>query len=179
MLDFKDEEYIDFLKQCYDVAAEKSDDLSNQNAAFVITEDGKFGPIVPNMIPDDVLKLEERIKSRPTKYDFIEHAERGAIYAAAKMGLCTKNGILVCPWYSCADCSRAIKCSGIRKVVGHKQRVELTSHGRNKVVDTVSDRWVNPISNGDSILKEGKIETVYLDFFAGKKILINEQLMEV
>ena len=170
---------MSFLRRCYDVAKSESDDLSNQNAAFVITADGQIGPVVANKIPDNVAKLEERIKVRPTKYDFIEHAERGAIYAAAAAGLCTKNAILICPWYACSDCSRAIKCSGIIKVVGHKQRNELTSYGRSKVVDTVSDRWVNPISNGDLILKEGGIECVYLDFVADKSVLINEQWLDV
>ena len=179
MVDFSTEDYIKFLKDCYDIAALQSDDLSNQNAAFVITAKGEFGPIVANKIPNDVVKLDERIKIRPTKYDFIEHAERGAIYAAAREGLCTRDAILICPWFACAECSRAIKCSGIRKVVGHKQRNELTSYGREKVVDTVSDRWINPISNGDLILKEGCVETILLDFKAHKKILINEQLLEV
>lgn len=172
-------DYEDMIKKCYMVAASLSDDLSNQNAAFVISEWGNYGPIVPNRIPDKVQKLEERIKVRPTKYDFIEHAERGAIYAAARNGIRTQNGTLICPWFACADCSRAIVCAGIKKVVGHKQRNDLTSYGRDKVVDTVSDRWVNPISNGEAILKEAGIECVYLDFHAGLSVLINEQLLEV
>lgn len=177
--DFTEEEYRNYIIECYRVAAAKSDDLSNQNAAMIISQDGDEGPIVPNKIPDRVFKHEERIKVRPTKYDFIEHAERGAIYAAAKKGICTEDAILICPWFACADCARSIICSGVKRVVGHKQRNELTSYGRNKIVDTVSDRWVNPISNGDLMLKEAGIELIYLDFEAGIRILINEQLLKV
>lgn len=168
-----------YIQICYVNAKAYSDDLSNQNAAMVISKEGKFGPTVPNRIPDGVVKSDERIKVRPTKYDFIEHAERGAIYGAASEGICTEGGILICPWYACESCARAIICSGIKTVVGHKQRCDLTSHGRSKIVDTVSDRWVNPISNGDLMLKEAGIECLYLDFHAGCEVLINEQLMEV
>ena len=179
MANYTTEEYIEFLKDCYKTAAKDSDDLSCHNAAMVINENGEFGPIVANMIPRGVNKEEDRIKVRPKKYDFIEHAERGAIYAAAKKGIRTEGGILVCPWFACADCSRAIICSGIRKVVGHKQRNELTSYGRDKIIDTVSDRWVNPISHGDMMLHEAGVELVYLDFIADMSVLINEQLLNL
>lgn len=172
-------EYIDFLKECYAVASQQSDDLSNQNAAMIITSTGEKTIAIANRIPDGVVKMPERIKQRPLKYDFIEHAERGVIYYAAKYGHRLNGATLVCPWIACADCSRAIVCSGIRTVVTHKQRNELTSRGRDKVLDTVSDRWINPISSGAAILKEAGIEVVQLDFKAGMLALINEELVEV
>lgn len=166
------------IKDCYDFAVENSDDLSNQNAAMLLAENGEYF-FFANQIPVGITKSDERIKIRPTKYDFIEHAERGAIYGASKNCIRTNGATLFCPWIACADCSRAIVLSGIKKVVTHKQRCLLTSHGRKNIVDVVSDRWVNLISNGDAILREANIEVVYLDFIAGKKILINEQLMDV
>lgn len=167
------------IKNCYRKAANDSDDLSNQNAACLIDCIGVISVPVANMIPPTVEKKEERIKVRPTKYDFIEHAERGAIYDAARKGICLEGATMICPWVACSDCSRAIVLSGIKTVVTHKQRNEMTSLGRDKIVDVTTDRWVKPISNGMIILQEGGVEVIEIDFKAGMKVLINEQLMEV
>ena len=173
------ERYKALLIECYKVAAADSDDLSNQNAALIIRQNGIQTVAAANSIPPGVEKKEERIKVRPTKYDFIEHAERGIVYYAAKYGFALWGTTMVCPWIACADCSRAIKLSGIKTVVTHKQRNEMTSLGRDKIVDVTTDRWVKPISNGMIILQEGGVEVIEIDFKAGMKVLINEQLMEV
>lgn len=174
------EEFYQFLiKLCYRKAAKSSDDLSSQNAALIIPLSGQIINPVPNKIPNGVEKFEERIKQRPTKYDFIEHAERGAIYEAARLGIKLEGATMVCPWVACADCSRAIALSGIKKIVTHKQRNEATSLGRDNVTDVVSNRWINPITNGMAILAEKEIEIIQLDFKAGIKILINEKIIEI
>lgn len=57
---------------------------------------------------------------RPQKYLWVEHAERNAIYNAARDGLST-NGCWLYLNYTphvCADCARAIIQAGIRKVIG-------------------------------------------------------------
>jgi len=49
-----------------------------------------------------------------TKYLFAEHAERNAIYNAARSLIgCT----MYVMWFPCADCARAIIQSGIKKLV--------------------------------------------------------------
>ena len=64
--------------------------------------------------------LAERWEKRPEKYDWVEHAERNAIYAAARMGAATKG----CKMYlnynpeCCTDCARAIIQAGIIEVIG-------------------------------------------------------------
>lgn len=171
--------FSELLRNCYKVASEQSDDLSNQNAACFVLADGTVTDPIPNRLPAGIKKTPERIRTRPTKYDFIEHAERGAVYEAARKGINLEGSTMVCPWIACADCSRAIVLSGVKRVITHKRRNELTSLGRDKIVDTVSDRWVNPISNGEIILMEAGIEVVQYDFHAEMKVLINEQLVEV
>ena len=174
----KEDALILFLLACYSHAEQHSDDLSNQNAAIVFCPDecDIYG-IGANSLPKGVIKTDERIKARPKKYAYIEHAERNAIYAAAKAGRCTKNCVMVCPWFACADCARAIVQSGIRKVYGHKQRMDMTNVGREKVADTVDNRWVAPVTDGDIILQEAGIETYYYDGPMPEpiNILINEQ----
>lgn len=68
----------------------------------------------PRGIDDDVPERQER----PEKYIWFEHAERNAIYNAARIGVST-NG---CTMYmscglSCPDCARAIINCGIKKIV--------------------------------------------------------------
>jgi dCMP deaminase len=57
---------------------------------------------------------------RPQKYLWVEHAERNAIYNAARDGLST-NGCWMFLNYTphvCADCARAIIQAGIVRVIG-------------------------------------------------------------
>jgi dCMP deaminase len=61
---------------------------------------------------------------RPIKYSFVEHAERNAIYNAAKLGLSTDGATMYFNWepVPCADCARAIIQSGIKLLVGYGSR---------------------------------------------------------
>lgn len=54
---------------------------------------------------------------RPEKYLWFEHAERNAIYNAARVGTPLKESILVVTLTPCMDCARAIVQSGIEGVV--------------------------------------------------------------
>lgn len=58
----------------------------------------------------------ERLK-RPEKYLWFEHAERNAIYNAAKVGTPLEGTILFVTLTPCMDCARAIIQSGIKGVV--------------------------------------------------------------
>lgn len=54
----------------------------------------------------------------PEKYKWIEHAERRAIYRAARTGVMTEGATLyVHGGFPCAECARAIVEAGIRRVV--------------------------------------------------------------
>ena len=50
------------------------------------------------------------------KYHWFEHAERNAIYSAARMGTSTENCRLYINLFPCADCVRGIIQSGIVEV---------------------------------------------------------------
>ena len=70
-----------------------------------------------NLIPGpSVRKTEERC-DRPLKYQYLEHAERTAIYRACKSGLKIEgNAIMYSPYNPCVDCARAIISVGIEKL---------------------------------------------------------------
>ena len=54
---------------------------------------------------------------RPLKYLWIEHAERNAIYAAARVGLALPGCRMYVSWFPCADCARAIVQVGLKEVI--------------------------------------------------------------
>lgn len=48
---------------------------------------------------------------------WMEHAERNAIYAAARSGRSTEGATLASTYFPCTDCARAIVQAGIRRLV--------------------------------------------------------------
>jgi dCMP deaminase len=78
---------------------------------------------LPRGIRDDV---PERLE-RPTKYLWMEHAERNAIYNAARCGTTLEGCTLYAELMPCMDCARAIVQAGIREVVLDGERVRAYS----------------------------------------------------
>lgn len=69
----------------------------------------------PRNLNDDV--PERQIA--PVKYDYFEHAERNAIYNAARYGASLKGCRMYVPWHPCAHCARGIIQAGITEVIIH------------------------------------------------------------
>jgi dCMP deaminase len=93
----------------------------------------------PRGIDDDVQSRQER----PQKYLYFEHAERNALYHAARVGIPVSGCSLYCQWLPCADCARAIIQTGIVEVV---------------VVDmSMPDRWNDSVKAGAEMLKEAGV----------------------
>lgn len=94
----------------------------------------------PRGVNDDV---EER-HQRPAKYKYTEHAERNAIYNAARHGIKLEGTTIYLPWYPCADCARAIVQSGIRTMVA-------------TVPDFNDPRWGEDFKVSATVLAEGGV----------------------
>ena len=67
----------------------------------------------PRGVDDDVPAR----RAGPDKYLWTEHAERNAIYNAARVGISLKGCTAYLPWFPCMDCARAIVQSGITTLV--------------------------------------------------------------
>jgi dCMP deaminase len=95
----------------------KSKDQSTQIGAVIVGEDKEVLSTGYNSFPrglDD--SLQER-QERPEKYFWMEHAERNAIYNAARIGVSLKNStIYLTSGLPCMDCARGIVNSGIKTV---------------------------------------------------------------
>jgi dCMP deaminase len=55
---------------------------------------------------------------RPAKYFWTEHAERNAIFNAARVGISLVDTTCYVNWFPCIDCARAIIQVGARRLVG-------------------------------------------------------------
>jgi len=148
--------WFDQMKRAYELAV-SSPDPSTQNAALIL--DGTFKELVNgvNRFPVGVIAHPERWE-RPQKYEWVEHAERNAIYAAAKRGIRIDGMLMVCPWAACPDCARGIVQSGIKTLVTH-----LEAHEKTPL------HWTDSVKTGLQILEEGKVEVVLWSGFAGGK----------
>lgn len=153
-----------FLREACRAALTQSQDRHTQNGALLRAVTGEI-VTAANRFPPNVMLTAERLQ-RPLKYEFIEHAERGVIFAAASAGICTHRATLYCPWFACADCARAIICAGITEVVG---LAYPEPHGR----------WKDSVLRGDEMLREAGIVCRRIVNKLGIKILRDEQEVEI
>ena len=146
---------VECLKLAYDVAR-RSQDRSTQNGAILVP----VHPLLPptqgcNDLHRSFTRAPERL-DRPLKYAWTEHAERAAIYSAARIGIATEGATLYVCWFACADCARAIVFSGIRRVVGHRHPAM-----------TARDDWAESVAIGDAMLAEAGVQFERLDVRLG------------
>lgn len=126
--------------------AELSPDPSRKTGCVIVMPNDAQGRTVivhgNNHFPQGVKPRLEK----PEKYTYIEHAERNAIYAAAKTGTPLAGGTIFLTWYPCADCARAIVQSGIKRLVGHEPDWSEERYG---------------FKEAQIILGEGGVETIF------------------
>lgn len=118
MSNFSDDKAAKFMRMALSQAQEFSKDGSTKVAAIIIGRHsherrscGYNG--MPRGCNDNLAERQER----PEKYLWYEHAERNAIYNAARVGTQLAGSLLLVTMYPCMDCARAIVQSGIEEVV--------------------------------------------------------------
>src|ERR1700676_3831124 len=115
-----DQYYLDICK----TVAARSKDPNTQIGCVVVGPNHEIRSTGYNSFPrgirDDV---PERLV-RPTKYLWIEHAERNAICNAARMGPATEGCTIYVEIMRCMYCARAIVQAGIVQVVVSAERMK-------------------------------------------------------
>ena len=106
-----------FFMQMALTVASKSKDRSRKIGCVIVGKDNEVRSIGFNGFPRDVDDDNDARHDRPEKYAWTEHAERNAIYNAARVGIPTDNCILYTTWFPCIDCARGVVQSGIKKVI--------------------------------------------------------------
>jgi dCMP deaminase len=100
-----------------------SKDRSRGVGCVIVGPDNEIRATGYNGFPRGVNDEAQERHSRPAKYLWTEHAERNAIFNAARIGVSLKNCRIYIPWFPCMDCARAIVQVGIREVVAIKPDV--------------------------------------------------------
>lgn len=97
--------------------AQHSKDSSTKVGAVIVGATGEVRSVGWNGAPrgSDADEDDQRLQ-RPEKYFWMEHAERNAIYNAARCGTPLHGSHLVVTHPPCMDCARAIVQSGVVKV---------------------------------------------------------------
>jgi len=152
MSNFSDAKAAKFMRMAIAHASEFSKDESTKVAAMIIGKQsheirssGYNG--MPRGCRDDVLSRSQR----PEKYFWYEHAERNAIYNAARVGTQLSGSLLLVTMYPCMDCARAIVQSGIEEVVTLNPPADFR------------DRWGAHLDKSTELLNECGVKIRLLD----------------
>ena len=97
--------------------ASKSKDQSTKVGCIIVGKDNEIRSTGYNSFPRGLIDSVSERQERPEKYFWFEHAERNAIYNAARIGTALENCRLYVMGIPCMDCARAIVQSGIVKVI--------------------------------------------------------------
>lgn len=108
-----------------------------------------------NGFPRGIAELAPERQARPAKYLWTEHAERNAIFNAARHGHAINGAHAFLNWDPresiCADCARALIQSGISKIVGPANTVQ----GREDIPDDAG--WRASCRVGVEMLSEAGV----------------------
>lgn len=160
--------HIDILRRCYELAA-TSPDPSNQNGAVLVVGYGRNDVVLGegcNSFTPGVEPTPTKLADRDWRMAHIEHAERVAIYSAVRKGIALIGPTLYCPWAPCSDCAKAIVLMGVRRLVAHKDRLDMTPA-----------RWRKSVEIGCSILQLAGVELEMVSgSIGGPPVLVNGEL---
>ena len=131
----------------------KSKDRRTQIGAVIVGKDNEIVSTGYNSFPRGINDNVEERQIRPEKYYWIEHAERNAIYNAARIGVSLRDTTmyLTCG-IPCSDCTKGIISSGIKKIYC-------------KVQDTTRNRehWDEHAKRSLQMCKESNVEIIFYD----------------
>lgn len=126
-----------------------STDRSRKVGCVIVNPFGKVVSHGCNRFPDGVADIEER-HGRPEKYFWTEHAERNAIYSAARDGISLKGCRIFVPWFPCMDCARALGAAGIVELVAMRP-------------DMSDPKWGEDFRRVETLLAEAGVALRFLD----------------
>lgn len=94
-------------------AARGSPNRVRRVGAVLVSANGQARLSACNTFPQGVHDTEFRHQGNG-RLVWMEHAERNAIFAAARTGMATEGATLAATFFPCLDCARAIVQAGIR-----------------------------------------------------------------
>lgn len=131
----------------------KSKDQRTKIGAVIVGKDHEIVSTGYNSFPRGIDDDVEERQVRPEKYYWFEHAERNAIYNAARIGVSLRDTTmyLTCG-IPCADCARGIISSGVKMIYC---KTEDTTRNR--------EHWDEHAKRSLQMFKESGVEVVFYE----------------
>ena len=123
--------WTDYFYNIAQQVKEKSKDERTKVGAVIVGKDKEIVSTGYNSFPRGIVDNRPERQERPEKYFWFEHAERNAIYNAARIGVSTKG----CTMYltcgiPCADCARGIINAGISRIFVRELKDRVHKSGK-------------------------------------------------
>ena len=147
--------WTDYFRSIAETVSRKSKDDRTQIGAVIVGKDKEIVSTGYNSFPRGINDFKKERQERPEKYFWFEHAERNAIYNAARIGVSTKG----CTMYltcgvPCADCARGIINAGI-------VRIFVARGGGAK-----SQKWIDSAERSMEMFEEAGVSVQWYDEFS-------------
>ena len=123
----------------------KSKDRSTKVGCVIVGPDQEVRALGYNGFPRGIMDHIEARHARPAKYQWTEHAERNAIYNAARVGVSLKGCTAYLQWFPCVDCARGLIQSGVTRVV-------------HKPYDIGDPKWGKDFHTSAEMLREAGVQ---------------------
>ena len=124
-----------------------SKDPSTKVAALVLDNNQNIRSTGFNGLPRGFEETTERW-SKPTKYDYVVHAEANAICSAARNGATLAGCTLFSTLFPCNECAKLIIQAGIAKIVTRKPEENSS--------------WLSSFEKSREMFDECSVEIVYI-----------------
>ena len=109
--------WVEYFRTLAHTVKIKSKDKNTQIGAVIVGKDKEIVSTGYNSFPRGINDKKDERQERPEKYYWFEHAERNAIYNAARIGVSTKGTTMYLSCgVPCSDCARGIINAGITRI---------------------------------------------------------------
>ena len=117
--------------------AQKSKDPSTKVGCVIVNDDNVILSTGFNGFPRGIEEDADVRWRRPEKYNWVEHAERNAIYNAARVGVSLNGSRAYLNWEPkpCAECTRALIQAGVKEVIGPNRVWQGKGAGKHYSID--------------------------------------------
>ena len=113
--------WVEYFRTLAHTVKIKSKDVNTQIGAVIVGKDKEIVSTGYNSFPRGIDDKKDKRQERPEKYFWFEHAERNAIYNAARIGVSTKGTTMYLSCgVPCSDCARGIINAGIIRIFCEK-----------------------------------------------------------
>jgi dCMP deaminase len=132
----------DYFLKMTELVASKSKDTSTKCGCVIVNQDHAILTTGYNGLPRGCAESDFR-NTRPQKYAYYEHAERNAIYNAARIGVSLLDSTAYVTGPPCCDCARGLIQSGVSLIV-HKD-IQM------------DPRWAESLERAREMIKEAHV----------------------